>query len=95
MKKQRNDGEKQKQVNQTCTYMENQETACPQQQKNKEDCYEHGRPPEAECLPLTITGWRGKAPYCAKLARSDDLLYSPVWTTVTRDGSKGFREEVL
>jgi hypothetical protein len=45
MKKQGNDGEKQKQVNQTCTYMENQETACPQQQKNKEDCYEHGRLP--------------------------------------------------
>jgi hypothetical protein len=45
MKKQGNDGEEQKQVNQTCTYMENQETACPQQQKNKEDCYEHGRLP--------------------------------------------------
>jgi hypothetical protein len=68
--------------------MENQETACPQEQENKEDGYEHERPPEAECRPQTvtgdITGWWEKAPYCAKLARSDDLLYSPVWTTVTK-----------
>jgi hypothetical protein len=56
MKKQRNDGEEQKQVNQTCTYMENQETACPQQQENKEDDYEHGRPPEAE-MPSTNYYW--------------------------------------
>ena len=41
MKKQRNDCEEQKQMNQSCTYMENQETACPQKQQNKKQCYKH------------------------------------------------------
>jgi hypothetical protein len=41
MEKQRNDRKEQKQVNQSCTYMKHQETACPQKQQNKKQCYEH------------------------------------------------------
>jgi hypothetical protein len=41
MEKQRNDRKEQKQVNQSCTYMEYQETACPQKQQNKKQCYKH------------------------------------------------------
>ena len=45
VKKQRDDGEEQKQVNQSCCNMKDQKPACPQQQKNHEECEEHGVPP--------------------------------------------------